>query len=102
MAAFEFETQLNIRVTDSDERVPATGRPHINGKFLDVDGDRLLVKGVAYGTFAPDETGIQFPPAERVADDFAAMAQAGINTVRLYTVPPVWLLDEAARHGFGS
>ena len=27
------------------------------------------------------------------------MAQAGINTVRLYTPPPAWLLDAAADHG---
>jgi GT2 family glycosyltransferase len=31
--------------------------------------------------------------------DFAAMAAVGFNAVRVYTVPPEWLLDEAARHG---
>ena len=69
------------------------------GKFLQHDGGRLLVKGVSYGTFAPDGDGWQFPPAERVATDFAMMAEAGINTVRLYTSPPLPLLDEASRHG---
>ena len=59
----------------------------------------MLVKGVTYGTFAPDGQGQQFPPPERVAHDFAAMAEAGINTVRVYTVPQPALLDEAARHG---
>jgi GT2 family glycosyltransferase len=34
-----------------------------------------------------------------VRDDFAAIRAAGFNAVRLYTVPPEWLLDEALRHG---
>ena len=40
--------------------------PRIDGKFLRVAGQRFLVKGVTYGTFAPDETGHQFPPIDRV------------------------------------
>ena len=27
------------------------------------------------------------------------MAAAGFNAVRIYSVPPAWLLDEALRHG---
>src|SRR5262249_33584253 len=86
-------------VSDSHLRGPCSGRPRIDGKFLSVNGGRLLIKGVAYGTFAPGEQGVQFPPARRVADDFVAMANAGINTIRLYTVPPPELLEEAARRG---
>jgi len=71
----------------------------VSGKFLTVGGERHLVRGVAYGTFAPDQDGVQFPPAERIAQDFGLMAASGINTVRTYTPPPVHLLDEAARHG---
>jgi GT2 family glycosyltransferase/sugar lactone lactonase YvrE len=70
-----------------------------SGKFLDVDGHRFLIRGVAYGTFAPDANGSQFPPLPQVARDFAMMAEAGFNTVRTYTVPSERLLDEAARHG---
>ncbi|MGE0815855.1 MAG: glycosyltransferase [Vicinamibacterales bacterium] len=73
--------------------------PRVRGKFLDVGGRRFPVKGVAYGTFAPDAIGEQFPAPARVRDDFAAMAAAGINTVRTYTVPPARVLDEAAAHG---
>lgn len=58
------------------------------GKFIRIDGSRFLVKGVSYGTFVPDADGSQFPPPDRVATDFAMMAQFGINTVRLYTPPP--------------
>jgi GT2 family glycosyltransferase len=71
----------------------------VNGKFLDVDGERFLVKGVTYGTFAPDAHGLQFPVPVRIDQDFAQMAAHGINTVRVYTVPPDALLDAAARHG---
>jgi GT2 family glycosyltransferase len=75
------------------------GRPSIDGKFLCVGGRRFLVKGATYGTFAPDSNGMQFPARDRVAFDFAQMAQHGLNTVRTYTLPPASLLDEAARHG---
>ncbi|MSR20368.1 MAG: glycosyltransferase [Gemmatimonadetes bacterium] len=73
-------------------------RPRAEGKFLEVEGRRFLIKGVAYGTFAPDSEGAQFPSAERVEEDFAAMAAAGINTVRTYTPPSSGLLDAALRH----
>ncbi len=71
----------------------------VNGKFLEVDGRRFLVKGVTYGTFTPDADGIQFPPPARIDADFAQMAAAGINTVRTYTLPTDTLLDAASRHG---
>lgn len=74
-------------------------QPRVTGKFLTVDGQRFLIKGVSYGTFAPDAEGSQFPSADRIALDFALMAQAGINTVRTYTAPPAYLLDEAVRCG---
>ncbi len=69
------------------------------GKFLEVEGRRFLLKGVAYGTFAPDGEGAQFPSAGRVEQDFAAMVAAGINTVRTYTPPTSAVLDVAHRHG---
>ena len=101
---------LNLEGGSGPETVPlepeevrlepkAAYAPRVRGKFLEADGRRFLVKGVAYGTFAPDATGAQFPPPERVAQDFAMMAAAGINTVRTYTVPSLALLDQAAHHG---
>jgi len=70
-----------------------------DGKFLRVGNDRFHVKGVTYGTFAPDADGYQFPPLKQVSEDFRLMAELGINTVRLYTPPRRDLLDEASRHG---
>src|SRR6266853_139581 len=43
--------------------------------------------------------GAPFPELGTVDVDFALMAEAGINTVRVFTVPPVWLLDAAERVG---
>ncbi|MDQ3090907.1 MAG: hypothetical protein M3R46_04435, partial [Actinomycetota bacterium] len=54
---------------------------------------------MTYGTFPPDETGVQFPGRATVAHDFATMARSGINAVRTYTVPSRSLLDLAADHG---
>jgi GT2 family glycosyltransferase len=73
--------------------------PRVSGKFLSVGGERFLIRGVSYGTFAPDAAGVQFPSADRIAQDFGLMAEAGINTVRVYTPPPVHLLDAAALRG---
>jgi GT2 family glycosyltransferase/DNA-binding beta-propeller fold protein YncE len=70
-----------------------------DGKFLRSGDERFLVKGVTYGTFAPDADGCQFPSAQQIAQDFRQMACLGINTVRVYTAPRRALLDEAARHG---
>ena len=71
--------------------------PTVTGKFLRCGTQRLWIKGVAYGTFAPATEGGQFPSREQVADDFAMMARHGINTVRTYTAPDPAILDEAAR-----
>ena len=71
--------------------------PPVAGKFLTAGGRHFLIKGVSYGTFAPDAGGGQFPDAAVVARDFARMREAGINTVRTYTAPPEAVLDEAAR-----
>jgi hypothetical protein len=71
----------------------------VSGKFIEVDGRRHLVKGVTYGTFAPDASGLQFPPSSQVRADFAAIAAAGFNTVRTYTPPTPGLMDEAQRQG---
>lgn len=73
-------------------------RPRAGGKFLLSGSEKLYVRGVTYGTFRPDESGEEYRPKD-VEHDFAAMAATGINAVRVYTVPPRWLLDAALRHG---
>src|SRR5687768_14080036 len=75
------------------------GAPRTSGKFIQIDGETFLIRGVAYGTFAPRADGHQFPTRDRAWRDFRLMAQAGINTVRTYTVPPIDILDAAMDHG---
>ena len=84
----------------------STTRIVTDGKFLRLataplvgSGERFLIKGVTYGTFAPDAEGYQFPPLPQVAADFAQMAALGINTVRTYTPPRPELLDAAGAEG---
>jgi len=71
----------------------------VGGKFLRVSGEDFLVRGVAYGTFAPRRDGHQFPESLSVRRDFDLMRAAGINTVRTYLVPPLDVLDIAAETG---
>jgi len=70
----------------------------VRGKFLWAGDQKLYLRGVTYGTFRPDPDGVDYPSPAEVEADFAAMAAAGFNVVRLYTVPPRALLDVAARH----
>src|SRR3954471_15931887 len=105
-----------------EARTPSTARIATEGKFLRVlparqpdtaaaaghadapgaygaAGERFLVKGVTYGTFAPDAQGYQFPPISQAIADFRQMAALGVNTVRTYTPPRRDMLDAAAAAG---
>ena len=62
-------------------------RLQVTGRFLTVGGRRLLIKGITYGTFAPDTDGYQFPELSRVIEDFRAMRECGINTADSMTGP---------------
>jgi GT2 family glycosyltransferase len=79
------------------ERRPAGFAPvTAAGKLFTRNGEPFYLKGVTYGTFAPDQNGDQFPTQKRVLADFRAMAANGFNVVRTYTVPPPRVLDAAA------
>jgi O-antigen biosynthesis protein len=78
--------------------VTSTERTRVRGKFLYVGNKKFYIKGVTYGTFAPDENNIQFPNQSIVEKDFALIAHEGINSVRTYTVPPKYLLDAAQKY----
>src|SRR6266702_4396463 len=80
--------------------VPETSAgPTVRGKFFFVGERKLYVRGVTYGTFRADADGHEFPAPDLVSRDFKMMAASHVNSVRTYTPPPVWLLDEAERHG---
>jgi glycosyltransferase involved in cell wall biosynthesis len=74
-------------------------RIRVHGKFFFAGSRKHFVKGVTYGPFAPGSHGSQFPEPAMADKDFTLMRDAGINTVRVFTVPPIWLLDAAYRAG---
>ena len=74
-------------------------RPVVRGRFLFHGDQKIYVRGVTYGPFRPDEAGCEYHTPELVQRDFSRMAAVGLNTVRVYTIPPRWLLDIAARNG---
>ena len=79
--------------------VDPSDRIRVHGKFFFAGDRKHFVKGVTYGPFAQGSHGSQFPEPAMVDKDFALMREAGINTVRVFTVPPIWLLDAAHRAG---
>jgi O-antigen biosynthesis protein len=74
-------------------------RARIEGKVLVADGLVLPLKGVTYGPFRPNLAGEDIPGPAQALRDLRQIAAAGFNTIRVYTVPPRWLLDAAAHEG---
>ncbi len=78
---------------------PAPDRVRVDGKFFRIGMEKFYPKGVTYGPFEPDANGSAFPSPEEVARDFALMRRLNANCVRVYHVPPRWMLDLAREHG---
>jgi GT2 family glycosyltransferase len=90
--------------TGTSAAPPETGhaagcRIRVKGKLLERGGRRFRVCGVTYGPFAPNHSAEPFPSPNRVAGDFAHMRAGGINSVRIYHLPPEWLLHLADEQG---
>ncbi len=75
------------------------GRVELDGKFFRINGRKFHPKGVTYGPLAPNAAGEPFGDRERTVRDFQQMMAYGINLIRVYHVPPLWLLDLALVHG---
>jgi GT2 family glycosyltransferase len=88
-----------LRRPRADPRPGGGHRPRVEGRFLYVGEDKLWVRGVTYGTFLPAEAGGDGYDPTVVDEDFARMEATGINALRVYEVPPGWLLDAAQKHG---
>jgi GT2 family glycosyltransferase len=76
-----------------------SGRLEARGKFFFAGSEKVLLKAVIYGPFAPGQDGSQFPDPGVVDGDLALIRELGANSFRTFTVPPRWLLDVAAAHG---
>lgn len=75
----------------------SSDRVYTKGKFLYYRNEKLYIKGVTYGTFKPDNN-IQYPEVSIIEKDFETMAANGMNCVRTYTLPPLYLLDIALKN----
>ncbi len=67
----------------------------VSGKFFQINHRKFYAKGVAYGPFAPNFDGEPFASREQTARDFEMIRSLGANLLRIYHVPPRWLLDLA-------
>ncbi|MGI8605112.1 MAG: glycosyltransferase [Verrucomicrobiales bacterium] len=74
-------------------------RPVVSGKFIFIGRQKFYARGVTYGPFQPDQSGEVYHDLDQIDADFRQMAAAGINTVRIYSMPQRALLDFAQRHG---
>ncbi len=79
--------------------VQASERIRADGKFFRSGERKFHLKGVTYGPFAPNANGEMFAAPEQTARDFKQILELGANVLRLYDVPPAWLLELAAEHG---
>ncbi|MFO1511308.1 MAG: hypothetical protein U1F83_00075 [Verrucomicrobiota bacterium] len=72
-------------------------RATVDGKFFRRGAEKLFLKGVTYGPFAPNAAGEPFATPEQTARDFALAGELGANLLRIYHVPPRWFLELAAQ-----
>jgi O-antigen biosynthesis protein len=78
---------------------PMTEPIRAAGKQFRAGDEPFTVHAVTYGTFRPRCDGERFPDRNVVKNDFDAIATAGFNTVRTYTLPPDDVVDLAADWG---
>jgi GT2 family glycosyltransferase len=88
-----------VAVRQETRAVAGRQSVRVQGKFFFSGEEKFFVKGVTYGPFPVGTHGGQFPEREMAIRDFRLMAEMGANTVRVFTVPPIWLLDLAAEAG---
>lgn len=79
---------------------PSRPRVSVDGKFFRLGEQKFYIKGVAYGPFAPDpQESCTFASRDQTASDFNQIRNLGANVVRVYDLPPPWMLDLALEHG---
>ena len=74
-------------------------RVRVDGKFFRLGEAKFFIKGVSYGPFPGNGNGEPFPERDRTKADFEQLRELGANTLRVYHVPPRWLLDLAGEYG---
>lgn len=81
--------------------VPETAFPRlaIGGKWLREGTDKWRMKGVSYGPFKPNTRGEPYPEDEQLRHDLEHLSKLGFNTVRLYELPTLQVIETASRLG---
>jgi O-antigen biosynthesis protein len=74
-------------------------RVRVDGKFFRLGESKFPVKGVAYGPFRSRDNGECFPDPAQARLDLVAITELKANVIRIYTMPPRWLLDLALELG---
>jgi hypothetical protein len=76
-------------------------RLRVDGKMFAREGRRFPIRGITYGPFAPDSEGYRFPERIVFRADLERMAAMGANSLRVYEIPPAWLLNDVVNQGIG-
>ncbi len=72
----------------------------VRAKFFYKGNEKFYAQGVTYGPFKPREKDAPHLPSPSEVDrDFTLMQELGVNLIRVYHVPPRWLMDKAAEYG---
>lgn len=81
--------------------VAVSSRPRVSvdGKFFRLGEKKFYVRGVSYGPFAPNATGLGFASPEQTARDFEQIQALGANVIRVYQVPDLDFLELADKYG---
>ena len=83
------DSQVSVAPANTRSRIT------VDGKFFRLGDAKFHPRGVTYGPFEPDASGSAFASPEQTAADFAQIRELGANLIRVYFVPPRWLLDLA-------
>ncbi len=69
----------------------------VEGKHIFINGEKFIIKGISYGNFDPADTGTgtYYFNEEKTRADFKLIKEANINTVRLYSKPPEYVMEIA-------
>ena len=76
-----------------------SSRVVVDGKFFRLGNAKFFPKGVTYGPFSPNSGGEPFAGYDRTRDDFGLLRELGANFIRVYDIPPRWLLNLALENG---
>ena len=96
-------TSSTVQLAEAPSRCPRLTSPVpslasrvvVDGKFFRLGNAKFFPKGVTYGPFAPNSVGELFGDYDRTRADFAQLRELGANLIRVYNIPPRWLLNLA-------